>query len=765
MFALRETKVAVIRSTHISGLLFAIATGSLVVFPARAADYDAVRNAIAPAKPTTDAVRRAIASRQPITTAIRNAIASRPRRTKNKKSSLPSLPERKPTAVVVTIPLTGDEARDRTSHPASEQRSKTAAIRAALKAAPTATEGDAEGTDNNTTVIKVQPDRAPLPSTTSKVEGALLPPPPYAKNVPPDDSPLTPPEPVQPVPKTGPQPVPGRSQAKSRPTSQVQGRPVQALPAWWDQQITNALLHDVNSTALTLEELLVHALNNAPQIRVMADKPLIQEAIACEEKATFDWRTFVESRWNDLNEPVGNTLTTGGAPRFNDHQLQYSFGARRTNELGGQVEVSQAYGWQNTNSTYFVPKNQGTARLTLNYTQPLLRGAGRTYNRSLIVVAEMEASAAHHELTQRLQDHLLEVTKAYWTLHLERARLVQLRRLHERSASVAAELERRQAYDAVASQVARARAETASRQSDLFRAEMAVKVASARLQTLTGMASGRTGRFEELISLDIPASVAIPVSLSTACELALSNRPEISKTLSEIKAAAARLRMAENELLPQLNLVMETYASGLRGDSQMGRAFTDQFTTGSPSYTVGLVYELPWGNRAAKARETRRQIEMRQLENQLRATTDVLMLDARIAVQEVETSYKELAAKHVAMSAAEENLAYLDGRWRSLAGEDRSAALMLEDLLVAQKRLGEAEFEFARTLVTYNLALTNLKKTTGTLLQHEMVSTLRGCQDGLPIIEFEKPFIEARQAANANPRSDSGVMHPQRTAR
>ena len=63
---------------------------------------------------------------------------------------------------------------------------------------------------------------------------------------------------------------------------------------------------------------------------------------------------------------------------------------------------------------------------------------------------------------------------------------------------------------------------------------------------------------------------------------------------------------------------------------------------------------------------------------------------------------------------------------------------MLDNLLLAQQRLATNEFNFLTAQVTYNLALWNVKKATGELLQTEQVSWGRACVDGLPTLIVDK---------------------------
>ena len=125
---------------------------------------------------------------------------------------------------------------------------------------------------------------------------------------------------------------------------------------------------------------------------------------------------------------------------------------------------------------------------------------------------------------------------------------------------------------------------------------------------------------------------------------------------------------------------------------------------------------MPLGNRAAKARQQRRRMELYQFRCQLDQTVAQIVHDVEIAVREVGTSYRETQARYRAITAAAAEIRALQERWRLLAGEEQVAGLLLEDLLSAQDRLAEAEFEFATAQVSYNLALVSLERATGTLM-------------------------------------------------
>ena len=117
------------------------------------------------------------------------------------------------------------------------------------------------------------------------------------------------------------------------------------------------------------------------------------------------------------------------------------------------VSLSQKLGHDNSNSLFFVPNDQGNARMSLELRQPLLKGRGPEYNQSFILETVFETQQAEAEYLRVLQDKLFEVGTSYWTLYRARTNLAQQRKHVERAAGVAEELEQRQILDTVRSQV------------------------------------------------------------------------------------------------------------------------------------------------------------------------------------------------------------------------------------------------------------------------------------------------------------------------
>lgn len=531
---------------------------------------------------------------------------------------------------------------------------------------------------------------------------------------------------------------------------------------WWQAVVTNPLRSLSTPYQVDVETLILDALRYSQQVRAISDTVLIRESEIVEAAAAFDVHAFMESKFVRTSDPVGNTLTTGGPPRFRESNWRYSSGLRKKSQWGGTAELSQRIGLQDNNSIFFIPPNQGNSRLTLSYSQPLLNGAGQAYNASLIVLAEIDAGIAENETSRQLQEHLLKVTQAYWELYLQRAALLQKQRNLERASEILEELEHRRGVDSLQSQIVRARAAVASRRAELIRAAAAIRNAEATLRALVNAPQLCAPANLELVPFEPPLKDCVDVTERDALLTALQARPEIDEAMKRLKAASVRLDMSKNELLPALNLVLESYVSGLQGSSDIGQSVVDQFSVGEPSYTAGLVFDMPLHNRVARARFQRRQLELRQMTSDFQATVEVLKAEVEIAVREVHTSYRETQSKYVAMRAADTEVSYLFERWRLLPGDDRSASFLLEDLLDAQNRLAAEEFGFAEAQFAYTVALAELNRVTGTLLKREQITPRLIEEDGLPRTIFEKPTSLEFMRGSPAPHDASGAHTAQR---
>ncbi len=513
---------------------------------------------------------------------------------------------------------------------------------------------------------------------------------------------------------------------------------VSAMPSevspWWDQQILKPLGRETAAESVTPESLILRAVQNSSQIKVFADVPVIRETAELEARGAFDPVAYADYQLTDLDEPVGSTLKTGGPERFLEDEWVFKAGIRKKFVSGTELDISQRWGVLDNNSEFLEPGDQANTRLAITLTQPLLNGAGVRYNKSLIEVAKLDGSVARDEFKRQIESHMLELVRSYWGLYLERAVLVQRRALVDRTQKIVDQLEARSGVDVSQVQLQRLRSEVLDRKSNVVRAESAVRNAEARIVSLINDPTFRISDTFEIVPQLAPLTRKSTVTQDLAVSLALAKRPEISQALKQLKASAIRVNMTKSELRPVLNFVLGYYRDGLAGESDTGDAFDNQFDEGDGSWTAGLVLEWTLGNRAGKARHQRRQAEARQLANQLKTTVDTVLVEVQVSVREVETSYREMQTKYTTMEAVKSEVESLEQRQSVELGGGNNSSAYLERLLDAHDRLIESEYDFINSMTTYNIALANIDRATGMLMETQDIKP-RYFKDSDPHVE------------------------------
>ncbi len=536
---------------------------------------------------------------------------------------------------------------------------------------------------------------------------------------------------------------------------------------WWIRGQRATIGKTTSSQGVTLEELYVRAIRNSNQIRVFSDLPLIRETGIQEAKGAFDTNTFVSAMFDRKNEPVGSTLTTGGANRFKQDEWSFEAGARKKFVTGTEVTLSQKLSRTDNNSIYFVPNPQSRATLELNIIQPLLKGAGVGYNRSIIEIAKIDSEIAMAEFIRQSESHLQEIARAYWSLYSARVTYLQKLKLLEETGKLADEIKARVNLDTQSAQLFRAQCALAGRKADLIRAEAAIRNAQDRLRSLTNDADLLRNADVELIPRDILVLGGEMVDAQTAARIALETRPEINQAFMQLRAATMRADMSKKELLPELNLVLKGALGGL-DDGDLGGAWSREYSTGGPGYGVGLVFNYPIENNIAKARHERRLLELRQQVNQVKTTVDSVVLEVQISAREVATSYREAVAKYASVKAYGEDIATLEARRTIQPFSDPAVAAIMgpeatktaqatqttdyiDRMLDAQDRRATAEEEFIRSATNYQVSLVNMQRAKGKLLRFEGIQIVRDREDGLPLLYLQKGMGSGKDGKSVAP--------------
>lgn len=479
--------------------------------------------------------------------------------------------------------------------------------------------------------------------------------------------------------------------------------PVMADAMWWESEIAGSLFPNRQPMNLTLAACLSIAQTNSPELQVLHSDWYIQQAEADRLAAAFDWNTFVEAIWNRDSAPVGSDLD-GATDRLRSRTANSSFGVRRLTESGAELEISQQFGTRSGNSIFLDPNPQAVSRLSLDYKKPLLRGFGEDYNTSPQKLATINRDTAYDRFRVGVQDYLLNVASAYWSVVLQRGLYLQAQASLGRVQKIANEMVSRIEVDVTPGMLDRARSEVAIRKANLVKVRHDVLRAQSGLLRLIHGAEFNRFANHEVVTGTLPMPRSGKVQPDDNVQLALQQRSEVHQAIREIKAATIRYEVAANEVLPALNLVLSGYVAGLDAGDDIGTSWGSQFREGEPGVGIGFDFEIPYRNRAAEAAAERQQITIKRMQAALQTVLADVGEDVRNQVIERNKYGAMLGDQQEAIRRARSMLKNATIRRELLADGNQVADLYLEDLLQIQNRVESTERAFLQSQVRYTLA-------------------------------------------------------------
>ena len=133
---------------------------------------------------------------------------------------------------------------------------------------------------------------------------------------------------------------------------------------------------------------------------------------------------------------------------------------------------------------------------------------------------------------------------------------------------------------------------------------------------------------------------------------------------------------------------------------------------------IGLQFEIPIGNRAARATWRRALLQRNQAISQYQATLNEIAEQVRVAARGVSTAWDEIVQVRQAVFANVDALLAI--QQREDAGEVLSPTFV-QLKLDQQEQLAEAQRREAEAISNYQVAVTRLEAAKGTLLRYNNV--------------------------------------------
>ena len=196
-----------------------------------------------------------------------------------------------------------------------------------------------------------------------------------------------------------------------------------------------------------------------------------------------------------------------------------------------------------------------------------------------------------------------------------------------------------------------------------------------------------------------PPAAAQPLDEALAVQQALERRPELKALRLKREQQAVELRLAENAVLPALNLFSEV--SHDYGSGPASRA--------GSSFEAGAVFELPFQRRKATGKSLQAQAKMAAIDQELRWMEDEVRTDVQDALSALAAARTVLAVVSEELTVARE-LESLE-RDRFTLGDSTQFLVNLRELATADAALREV-----RALADLQKALVAVESATGQLL-------------------------------------------------
>lgn len=422
------------------------------------------------------------------------------------------------------------------------------------------------------------------------------------------------------------------------------------------------------------------------------------------ERGVFDPRAFArieagEARSSETDRGTGNQFEVDS--EFTGAVI----GLRQELPAGTDIELDVSIEQDKSDRT----PDQSEARVGLSVTQALLRGLGGPVNTARISQAAIDARISRFELRGFAEMLVYETESSYWRLVAANERIAAVESALQLARQQRMEIKERIAVGVAAqNQLPAAESELALNQ------QAAIDARSQRNELRLQLLALMQLPDENLFSRDLQCSSDADIErLDYASEvdehvrLAMIKRADLGEARLLLEQQRLETVVTKNGLMPRLDFFVELGKTGFGPGT--GDAF-NHMDDDTYDVSVGLDFSYRLGDRSAAARnraafagEKRAAAAVRNLQQQIE-------LDVRLAWNECQRAKQQITASRTSVVLQEETLRSERERLQAGVGTSLLVAQAQRDLL-------QARFALIRAISAYRIALINLYRADGSLLE------------------------------------------------
>ena len=442
------------------------------------------------------------------------------------------------------------------------------------------------------------------------------------------------------------------------------------LVSWWFASLLfGAVAAQEAPLSLSLQEALSIAAKNSYDVKI---EKIGLESAEYGLKASYGiYDLNLSANWsiNLQRDPATSILQAGvGNSVFMQRSDTYGLGLSQFTPWGQQFSLTANETRSRTNSSYYLFNPTYSSYASLSTSLPLLKGFGIKNNHLPVLKAKLDKELAGFQYARDLRDTLLSVEQAYWDLvyarenldvsrsGLELARQFQSETAAKIKAGVLAPVEQ-----------ITADAQVAQNEQNIVVAESDVRNREDLLKLAMGYSQESKEWNQRVVPSDDPKRNPGDYDEASLIKQAEQQRPEIAviaKTLEKNKLDTA---FAKNQRLPSLTLQGGLSYAGTAGDYYdpflniyVSKGFSDAWSQVSgmdyKSWNVGLVFSYPIQNRAARFNYQNVRLAQNSTEIQLEKEKLVVANDVRLALRNLQTTEKRIAAAELNVKLQQEKL-------------------------------------------------------------------------------------------------------------
>ncbi len=459
---------------------------------------------------------------------------------------------------------------------------------------------------------------------------------------------------------------------------------------------------------LTVQSAVAIALVNDIGLQVEGLAVEVARFEALGSWGAFDWDFTAEGNYVDGKQKGDTDLS--GAEILKFDTVGWGLDLNRPLEWGGNFNVRLNSDTTETNNQFARANPSTTDVLAVTYRQPLLRGLGREHATADQQVADVQYVQQLERQRQVRQDVERQVRDAYWDLVLRIEQLDVARKgLELVSEQLAREQRRLEVGVGIEVDVLEAEAQVAIREEQLLEADVNVRAAEDALKQIlfpgTDSAVWET-RLRPATPLPESTGPVEQPQWTETLTVAVENRPDLAQQRQAITAAELLLDFARNDARVGLDLSLAMSGNGFSGEQS--EALEEALSFEFPTYSAGLVFNAPIGNRARRNAERAARARLRSE----RLVFD--QLESQVA-GEVRDAVRQVAYQAKAVDAAQRSLAASRRQYEAERARHAEGISTAFRLLEFQNQLEEAALSERAARVAYQKALVALRAAQGLL--------------------------------------------------